>query len=223
MKQGDDMPASMLEQIDQYIAELAAIQPEGDDVFNQFQNTQDPNNTIRRANFRLYLQEMTQRQTDTMIVMEAPGYRGSRLTGVPVTSRKVLLEGVPGLKMFGEERGYQNVADDGFENVYGEQSATIVWGTLANLGKLPLIWNTFPFHPRKAGNPRSNRKPRKAETELGKKFFLGLREIFMPQKIIAIGNVAHDTLADLGINCAKVRHPAQGGKNDFVAGLTKLL
>ena len=210
-----------IEMIDQYIADLAAVAAEDDAVFNQFQENGDPNNAIRRANFRLYLQEMAQHQPDTLMVMEAPGYRGSRLTGVPVTSRKVLLEGVPELQMFGEERGYQNVADPGFEKIYGEQSATIVWGTLANLNRLPLIWNTFPFHPRKPDQPCTNRKPRKAETELGKAFLMQLINMFQPQKTIAIGNVAYDALSEIGISCVKVRHPAQGGKNDFVAGLTE--
>ncbi|MDQ7024411.1 MAG: uracil-DNA glycosylase [Anaerolineae bacterium] len=209
--------------IDKLIADLAAVQPERNDVFNQYFINEDANNAIRRANFRLYLQAMAQRQPTTLLVMEAPGYRGSRLTGVPVTSRKVLLEGVADLGMFGQENGFQDVTDAGFENVYGEQSATIVWTTLATLQSVPLIWNTFPFHPCKADNPRTNRRPRKPETQLGGKFLSIIIDLFQPEQIIAIGNVAHETLTGMGIHCDKVRHPAQGGKNDFVAGLTKLL
>ena len=72
---------------------------------------------------------MAARAPRTLLVMEAPGYRGCRLTGVPVTSRKVLLEGVPALQIFGAAAGYRDVADAGFERVYSEQSATIVWNT----------------------------------------------------------------------------------------------
>ena len=72
-----------------------------------------------------------------LLLMEAPGYRGCRLTGVPVTSRKVLLEGAPALDIFGRQAGFRDVADVGFERVYGEQSATIVWNTLSDLGALP--------------------------------------------------------------------------------------
>ncbi|MCA9895516.1 MAG: uracil-DNA glycosylase, partial [Anaerolineae bacterium] len=178
---------------------------------------------IRRENFRLYLRHMQARRPKTMLVMEAPGYRGCRLTGVPVTSRKVLLEGVPELDFFGEEKGYHLTHDPEFENVYGEQSATIVWGTLAQLGHLPLIWNTFPFHPHKAGKPLTNRPPRAPEKALGAHFLEAMLTLFQPKQVIAIGNVAHDTLSKIGLECAKVRHPAQGGKNDFVAGLTELL
>lgn len=181
------------------------------------------NNTIRRANLRLYLREMAARAPRTLLVMEAPGYRGCRLTGVPVTSRKVLLEGLPALRMFGADAGYRDVADAGFERVYGEQSATIVWGSLARLNALPFIWNTFPFHPHKAGQPLSNRKPRNAETELGSTFLLRLLRLWRFQQVIAVGNVAYETLGKLGIERHKVRHPAQGGKNAFVAGLSALL
>lgn len=208
--------------IDQLITDLAVFQPEGDDVFNQYQANDNPNNAIRRANFKHYLQTIAQRQPQTLMVMEAPGYRGSRLTGVPVTSRKVLLEGILELDMFGTENGFSDVSDAGFENIYGEQSATIVWNTLAELNHVPLIWNTFPFHPRQAGKPRTNRRPRKAETELGSVFLRRVIDCFQPQAVIAVGNVAYETLLGMGIDCIKVRHPAQGGKNDFVAGLTKI-
>jgi uracil-DNA glycosylase len=125
--------------------------------------------------------------------------------------------------MFGAENGFQNVTDAGFENVYGEQSATIVWNTLAEIKRVPLIWNTFPLHPRQAGKPRTNRRPRKSETDMGSEFLRYIVALFKPEVIIAGGNVAHETLMSMGINCVKIRHPAQGGKNDFVAGLTKLL
>jgi uracil-DNA glycosylase len=37
--------------------------------------------------------------------------------------------------------------------------------------------------------------------------------------VIAVGNVGYALLCDMGIQCVKIRHPAQGGMNDFVAGL----
>ena len=192
------------------------------DAFNEYAPG-DANNAIRRANLRLYLREMAAREPKTLLVMEAPGYRGCRLTGIPVTSRKVLLEGVPALRIFGAESGYRDVADAGFERVSGEQSATIVWGALAQLGALPMIWNTFPFHPHQAGRPLSNRKPRRAETEIGAVFLERVLSLWRFRQVAAVGNVAYQTLGDLGAPCRKLRHPAHGGKNDFVAGLSALL
>lgn len=203
--------------IDSFIQALAAEQA-GDNVYNQYAPG-DPDNAIRRANFRRYLLEMQQRKVQHLLVMEAPGYRGCRLTGVPVTSRKILLEGLPELKLFGKEQGYQATDDAGFENVYGEQSATIVWKTLAKLRVTPLIWNSFPFHPHQPDQARSNRRPRKSELRTGAAYLKRIIEHFQPKKIIAVGNVAHETLIDMEINAQKIRHPAQGGKNDFVAGL----
>lgn len=207
-------------QIDDLITTLASAET-ADDAYNEYARTH-PNNVIRRDNLKLYLQDMTNRSPDTLMVMEAPGYRGCRLTGVPVTSRKVMLEGVPNLEMFGTDRGFRDVDEDGFERVYGEQSATIVWGTLSDLGVVPFIWNTFPFHPHKKEKPLTNRKPRKPETRLGGEILQQVIDLWQFKRIIAIGNVAYDTMTRLEIDCVKVRHPAQGGKNDFVAGLTEI-
>lgn len=208
-------------QIDALIRELSRAQLPGD-AFNQYAPG-DANNAIRRANLRLYLLAMAARAPRTLLVMEAPGYRGCRLTGIPVTSRKVLLEGLPALNLFGREAGFRDVADAGFERVYGEQSATIVWSALSDLGALPLIWNAFPFHPHRAGQPDSNRRPRALEIALGVEFLRRILAIWDFEQVIAVGNVAYETLRDLSLDCRKVRHPAHGGKKDFVAGLNALL
>ena len=208
-------------QIDALIDRLAR-EDTAADTFNEYAYG-IPNNAIRRGNLRLYLQFMAQYQPSVLLVMEAPGYRGCRLTGVPVTSRKILLEGAPGFDLFGSAAGYRDVDEAGFEGIYGEQTATIVWGALAGLDLLPLIWNAFPFHPCKLGKARSNRKPRQPETASGAVFLREIMEMTRMQRVVAVGNVAFATLGKIGIPCDKVRHPAQGGKNEFVAGLRQLL
>ena len=208
-------------QIDRLIASLANAKTAAD-ACNEYALTH-PNHAIRRANLKLYLQAMAARMPTALMVMEAPGYRGCRLTGVPATSRKILLEGLPSLGMFGRQAGFRDVDERGFERVYGEQTATIVWSALSSLGTTPLIWNAFPFHPHKKGQALSNRKPRKAETRLGLELLGQLLDLWQFQLVIAVGNVAHETLRAAMIDCIKIRHPAQGGKNDFVAGLGALL
>lgn len=208
-------------QIDALIRDLSGAKLAGD-AFNQYAPG-DANNAIRRANLRLYLRAMAARHPPALLVMEAPGYRGCRLTGIPVTSRKVLLEGASALGMFGRDAGYRNVDDVGFERVYGEQSATIVWTALSDFGALPMIWNAFPFHPHQAGKGDSNRKPRAPEIEQGVVFLRRILAIWEFEQVIAVGNVAHETLQVLRPDCAKLRHPAHGGKNDFIAGLSDLL
>lgn len=180
-------------------------------------------NDIRRANLLRYLNQMAALAPQTILVMEAPGYRGSRLTGVPVTSRTILLKGVPELGLLGKERGYRDVPEPGFESINGEQTATAVWPTLATIKKVALIWGSYPFHPHEMGKPLTNRAPRRTETEQGIGFLRELLELFAPQQVIAVGNVADDTLRRMGIDHQKIRHPSHGGKTEFVNGLRAAL
>ncbi len=205
--------------IESLIAHLREL-PTLPNAFNPYSATH-PLNSVRCANLARYFNEVSEKRADVLMVMEAPGYRGCRLTGIPVTSRQVMLEGVPTLGVLGE--GYQDVQEAGFEAFYKEQSATIVWQTLSNLGVVPVLWNAYPLHPHQPDAPQSNRAPTKAEVLLGQPFLEEVCTLFTPQRVIAIGNVAHASLTALGIACDKVRHPAQGGKNDFVAGLTQAL
>lgn len=193
--------------------------PVAPDANNPFAVGDNPYNALRRANLERYLRDVYERRTPIVLIGEAPGYRGMRLTGVPFGSRRVVLQGLPSLNLFGVGRGYVDVPEPGFEDIQGEQSSTIVWGTLAELGLAPLAWGAFPFHPHKPGLPRTNRAPRTPEVSTGVSFVRELLAIFQPQKVIAVGNVAHRQLGALGIDAVKIRHPAQGGKNDFVAGL----
>lgn len=217
--------------INAFIEALAkAESPE--DAYNPFAHAdgdKGERNAIRRANLRLYLGQMAEVRPSAILVMEAPGYRGMRLTGVPVTSRKLLREGVAELGLFGTSRGYQDVNETGFERIEGEQSATIVWGTLAALAKdgqpPAMIWNAYPFHPHKSDLPLTNRPPRRTEVAQGAVFLRMMLDLYAAHldMVVAVGNVADTSLTALGIAHEKVRHPAQGGKNAFVAGMTHLM
>lgn len=68
----------------------------------------------------------------------------------------------------------------------------------------------------------SNRTPTPKELELGRIFLKELIEIFGIKHVIAVGNQADKSLKILGFDAVKIRHPAHGGKNDFVAGLNKI-
>ncbi|MBK8023501.1 MAG: uracil-DNA glycosylase [Chloroflexi bacterium] len=186
---------------------------------NQVAAGDNPYTALRRANLTRYLEQHAERRTSIALIAEAPGYRGMRLTGVPMVSRRLLVEGVPSLDMLGVSRGYQDVPEPGFEAIQGEQTATILWTVLLELGVVPLVWAAFPFHPHLPGKPLTNRKPRAGEVKTGEPFLHALLDLYAPARIIAVGNVGHGLLTAMGIPCAKIRHPAQGGKNDFVAGL----
>lgn len=201
-----------------FIESLSHIQT-APDAYNQYGAGENPYNAIRRANLKRYLEDVLAKQSGIVLVAEAPGYRGMRITGVPMVSRCILREGVPALEMLGEARGYQDVVEPGFENIQAEQTSSILWNLLPELGIVPLVWGSFPFHPHQLGKPLTNRKPRTPEVKLGEPFVRELLEIFAPKKVIAVGNVGYGLLTTMGIPCVKVRHPAQGGKNDFVVGM----
>lgn len=201
-----------------FIDRLSRVQT-APDAYNQFGAGENPYNALRRANLMCYLQDVQARASGIALIAEAPGYRGMRITGVPMVSRRILRDGIPSMGMFGTGQGYQDVPEPGFEAIQSEQTATILWSVLPELGIVPLVWGAFPFHPHQLGKPLTNRKPRAGEVRLGEPFVRELLDIFAPKKVIAVGNVGFGLLTAMGVPCVKIRHPAQGGKNDFVAGL----
>lgn len=172
---------------------------------------------IRLANLRRYFEQLLERGTTTLMLGEAPGYQGCRRTGIGFTSEPQLIAGIPALGMLGDARGYRLSGE--FTDLRKEPSATIVWGELARHDFVPLIWAAFPFHPHKPGEPNSNRTPKRTEIDSGHPIFLELIEAFQIERVLAIGRIAHESLAEAGIEAPRIRHPAQGGKNEFVAGM----
>lgn len=188
-------------------------------VYNQYDYNNEENK-IRRNNLLIYLKNMYKKNPKIMLVGEAPGYRGCRLTGVPFTSEHLLINNIPGLTLFGREAGYQLAAQK--DKLLNEATATIIWETMLQNDILPLGWNAFPFHPHKAGDGQSNRAPIKNELIIGERSLLAMLEMFDIRHIVAVGNKAEETLKKLGIEAHKVRHPAQGGKNEFVQGIRRI-
>jgi hypothetical protein len=203
---------------------LARVRPAAD-AFNQYAYDVEAN-AVRRDNLRLYLRTMVGRRPRLLLFGEAPGYQGMRLTGLPFTSEYTLIHDrvgpdAPPIGLFGAERGYRATVERG--RVRREPSGTIVWGAIARLDPLPLIWPAFPFHPFKAGNPWSNRPPRASELDLGEPFVRWVLDLFPVDVVVAVGNKAETILKRLGVPHRKVRHPSQGGKHDFVSGIDQIV
>ena len=209
------MDASMKDRLDSFLERLAAT-PAPPNSVNPW-SSETVYGQIRLQNLRRYFEQMLERGSTTLLLGEAPGYQGCRRSGVGFTSEPQLIAGIPELDMFGEARGYQRSGE--FPDLRKEPSATIVWGQLARLDFVPFIWASFPFHPHKPELPNSNRTPKRPEIDFGRPIFLDLIETFQIEHVFAVGNIAHASLAAVGIDAPKVRHPAQGGKNDFVAGM----
>lgn len=203
----------MSKRFDRFIAALAGVQL-SDRACNQYSSIEGDlrGNAIRRRNLRRYLEMLDSIGPDTMLVGEAPSYRGGRLTGIPFTSEQVMLQ-IPGT-------GYRK-ATPGPERST-EASATMVWAIIREMNPLPLLWNAFPFHPFQRGNPRSNRLPSMSELLIGQDFIRMLMRLFDFPRIVAIGNRASLSLSRMNIAHERVRHPSQGGKQKFVDGMARL-
>ncbi len=206
-------------QIDHLIAELSEVRV-GNNALNQY-SLHEKFGELRRNNLKLYLHLIDQCWSKMLLIGEAVSYQGGRHTGIAFTSEYLILHGVPELNMFMPGQGFQ-VANE-FNKVWREPSATIIWGTFAQIGMVPLLWNAFPFHPHKPGVPFSNRTPTDTELETGRPFMKEIIDIFEPEVVVAVGNSSANSLIKLGIEHTKVRHPAHGGKHKFVGGINEIL
>jgi uracil-DNA glycosylase len=166
------------------VARLAGTQIGG--TFNFYAD--GPGARLRRERLAGYLEARA--HVPYLLVGEAAGYRGARVSGVPFTSERQLSGRAP-----------------------GEATATIVHRVLAELGveERVLLWNLVPTHPHRPGRPLSNRPPTHAEIEAGAPF---LAELARGRKVVPVGRLAHARLGG-----RYVRHPAHGGAGAFRRGL----
>jgi uracil-DNA glycosylase len=126
-------------------------------TYNQYADSE-----LRRARLADYL--AAHADAATLLVGEAAGYRGARISGIPFTSERQLTGAGP-----------------------AEASATIVHRVLAELGLHDdvLLWNVVPTHP---GTDRSNRRPTRAEVEAAQPFLDQLAT--GRRRVIAVGRLA---------------------------------
>ena len=113
----------------------------------------------RRERLACYLDE--RRGARLLLVGEAPGFRGARVSGIPFTSERQLTGTGP-----------------------AEATATVVQATLAELELDALCWNVVPTHP---GTESSNRRPTADEIAAGLPF---LAELAAGRSVLAVGRLA---------------------------------
>lgn len=177
-----------------------------------------PFSAQRRHNLQTYLTWMALQQPTLLLIGEAPGYRGCRLTGIPFTSPHILADF--GARFLPGSSPFQSVAE--WPDIVREASATIVWQTIGSWQPLPLLWNIFPFHPHQPDRPQTNRTPTACEIATGRPFLDHLRSIFPQTQVVAVGKKAAHALASWDVDHTAVRHPAHGGARQFQAALNRL-
>jgi uracil-DNA glycosylase len=180
----------------------------------------DPAGNIRRENLRKYFRLMAERSPELILVGEAPGYQGTRRTGVPFASEHIMNGGMDGVSFFSAPNNFHRVYHD---RVYKEPTSTIMWRTISRYEQLPLLWATFPLHPHELGNTQSNRTPTRSEIALAKTHLIKLLKIVKPKTVLSLGNTAKRTLDELNISSQKLRHPARGGGTTFARQLHEVV
>lgn len=129
-------------------------------TFNQYASSQ-----LRRERLADYL--LRRQDARFLLVGEAAGYRGARISGLPFTSERQLTGTGP-----------------------AEATATIVHRVLEELGAHEdvLLWNVVPTHP---GTEGSNRRPTQTEVREAMPF---LEELCRGRTPIAVGRLAQRVL-----------------------------
>lgn len=127
------------------------------ETFNFYRRGSGAN--LRRARLSLYLEQRA--DAPLLLVGEAPGYRGARISGLPFTSERQLSGSGP-----------------------AEATATVVQRVLAELELDALCWNVVPTHP---GTETSNRRPTRLEILASRPF---LEELAENRRLIAVGRLA---------------------------------
>jgi uracil-DNA glycosylase len=211
--------------------------PPMENVFNPWRDV-DPENDagpeapgIRRRQLQAYLGERLGKAR-LLLIGEALGYQGGHFSGIAMTSERILLghkekEGILPQGVLAGIVPRQTSRPEVKRRGFSEPTGTIVWGTLLGLGVGPLefaLWNTFAWHPY---DPRrgllSNRRPTKAELAAGMPVLRNFLGCFDEVLTIAVGRIAAERLAALGVACPGVRHPAQGGSREFRGQLRELI
>ena len=169
----------------------------------------------RRQRLREHLSHARPR---LLCVGEAPGANGCRVSGIPFTSERLLLDGsIPGVPRLCDRLTDRRLP-------YREQSATIVWGALyeAGIAESTVLWNAFPWHPHQPDNSLKNRTPTRGERRLGLVLLKELVEVLPDVVVAAVGKKACASMADIGVSAHELRHPANGGASLFRRQLAEL-
>jgi uracil-DNA glycosylase len=151
---------------------------------------------LRRERLGRYLASRAHAQV--MLVGEAAGYRGARVSGVPFTSERQLSGAGP-----------------------AEATATVVQRVLRDLGleEEVLLWNLVPTHPHRLGEPQSNRPPTAGEIRDARPFLEALAGSGARSRLLlAVGRLAQRELGG-----PYIRHPSHGGATAFRENLRSCL
>jgi hypothetical protein len=164
----------------------------------------------RRANLEAYLERVGRPRL--VLLGEALGFRGGRFTGIAFTSERQLAGGARWRLPWAGEPFAPTSRNPA---LWLEPSGSVVWDALGGDARGALLWNAFPWHPFGARGPLSNRTPERRLVEANLDVLERLLEAVDGARVVAVGRTAEAALGRLGVEGARVRHPAHGGARLF--------
>jgi len=225
------------EQVNQLVEALRDFQARN--LFNQWEETAQDYDcvnaaAIRRSNLRAYL--LARPRPRYVFIGEAPSWRGTRFSGIPMTSERILLGGhpvrsandvIPGATGRRTSRPEVNYPHCSPTKELAERSATKMWkAALAqDLAATDFVlWNAMPWHPHNEGSPCSNRANRNftlEEEKAGRQFLTEvLRGLYPSARSVALGEYGARQL--LKAEYRAVPHPSER-RGAFERGLAGVL
>ena len=159
-----------------------------------------------------------QKGKKVLLVGEAPGYKGCRITGIPFTSGRVFYDiSHPMLADLKEKIVLPSIES--------ENTASIVWNFLADKETTPLFWNSFPFHPHPKDISNKNRAPNADELAFGSRILNDLHRIYRPELVAGVGQKGVAALEKIfpTQKIQYIRHPSYGGKEQFIRGMSSVI
>jgi uracil-DNA glycosylase len=155
-------------------------------------------------------------QIDAFWIGRELGYRGGRRTGLALTD-DVHLSSHSTRWNIKVERATSG-------SMVRERTADVIWSMLSQVPAPIFLWNVFPFHSHKPGDPFTNRAHTRRERATGEEFLAELIVMLEPRRLVAIGNDAAQAAMRFAgqVEVVHVRHPSYGGQRDFIRQIRSL-
>jgi len=182
-------------------------------VYNPYRHLNLTNNLRHYLNFMLNYQGKR-----ILLVGEALGYKGGKLTGIPFSSGNIIQN--YNHLLFNSIRDKIKI-----NHIESENTAKIVWDYLLIKTTIPLFWNAFPYHPHPENELHKNRLPNQTELKQGSIYLQQIINLFKPEVIAGVGNKGYKAILQLRPDqqVNKIRHPSFGGKAEFINGMNIII
>lgn len=199
--------------VDRFVEEVAALQMKG--CFNPYADRYPPFDiedapAVRRSNLRHVLAAAAKAGVADIWIGLELGHNGGRRTGLAMTDdTHIEAHG----RRFGVADHLRCATRAGPAK---EMTASIVWEALGRIERPVFLWNVVPVHPHRPSEPLSNRRHTSNEREACLPHLHALVDLLRPKRLVSVGNDASLALKRCGCPHVAVRHPAFGGKREFL-------